>query len=209
MIVKKTRRSIQFMKTTAIGGLLFLLPLIVLAALISQVAPLAIQAGSQIQEYIPTQTSASVAFLLSLSITVILLLCFVAGMIARWSISQRLAKVFEKNLLLLFPRYAILKDQMADSIGGDDVRPNVKSVLVQLTDRQVIGFESERSADGKQVAVYLPGSPDSWSGFTAIVNANQVTQLERSFGEIVSICEQMGRGSFDLITDGSQGDSVS
>ena len=120
MIVKKTRRSIQFLRTTAIGGLLFLLPLIVVAALVSQVAPILIQAASFVQESLPLVNTVSVSFLVSLALAILLLLCFIAGMVARWSISQRLAKAFEKNLLLLFPRYAILKDQMADTIGGDE-----------------------------------------------------------------------------------------
>ncbi len=199
MIVKKTRRSIQFLRTTAIGGLLFLLPLIVVAALVSQVAPILIQAASFVQESLPLVNTVSVSFLVSLALAILLLLCFIAGMVARWSISQRLAKAFEKNLLLLFPRYAILKDQMADTIGGDENRPDTQSVIVTLADRQMIGFESERSEDGQQVVVYLPGSPDTWAGTTIIVQASQVAQLNRSFGDTVTIHEQMGRGTLQLI----------
>lgn len=199
MIVKKTRSSIQFLRTTAIGGLLFLLPLIVVAALVSQVAPILIQAASFVQESLPLVNTVSVSFLVSLALAILLLLCFIAGMVARWSISRRLAKAFEKNLLLLFPRYAILKDQMADTIGGDENRPDTQSVIVTLADRQMIGFESERSEDGQQVVVYLPGSPDTWAGTTIIVQASQVAQLNRSFGDTVTIHEQMGRGTLQLI----------
>jgi uncharacterized membrane protein len=63
----------------------------------------------------------------------------------------------------------------------------------------VIGFETERSREGDQVVVYLPGSPDSWAGSVAIVHADQVESLKVTFGETVTICEQMGRGSFALI----------
>ena len=38
MIVRESKRWIRFLKTTAIGGLIVLLPLIVLSALIAQVA---------------------------------------------------------------------------------------------------------------------------------------------------------------------------
>ena len=63
----------------------------------------------------------------------------------------------------------------------------------------MIGFESERSEDGQQVVVYLPGSPDTWAGTTIIVQASQVAQLNRSFGDTVTIHEQMGRGTLQLI----------
>ncbi|MEC7680382.1 MAG: DUF502 domain-containing protein [Planctomycetota bacterium] len=199
MIVKKTRRSIQFLRTTAIGGLLFLLPLIVVAALVSQVAPILLEVSTFLHNYLPDTNSISISTIVSAVLALLVILCFVAGMIARWSISQRLTKLFEKNLLLLFPRYAILKDQMADTIGGEENRPDTQSVLVTLADRQMIGFESERSEDGQKVVVYLPGAPDTWAGSTIIVESSQVITLDRTFGETVSIHENMGRGSLEFI----------
>ena len=199
MIVRKTRRSIQFLRTTAIGGLLFLLPLIVLATLISQIAPILLQVAHFLRDNLPATDSVSISLFVSVVVGILMLLCFGAGMVARWSISRRLTTCFEKNLLLLFPRYAILKDQMADTIGGTENRPNTKSVVVTLADRQVIGFEAERSEDHSKVVVYIPGSPDTWAGSTIIVNASQVQTLDASFGETVSIHEQMGRGSLRLI----------
>ena len=154
MIVKKTRRSIQFLRTTAIGGLLFLLPLIVVAALVSQVAPILLEVSTFLHDYLPDTNSISISTIVSAVLALLVILCFIAGMIARWSISQRLTKLFEKNLLLLFPRYAILKDQMADTIGGEENRPDTQSVLVTLADRQMIGFESERSEDGKSGGLF-------------------------------------------------------
>ena len=199
MIVKKTRRSIQFLRTTAIGGLLFLLPLIVVVALVSQVAPILLEVSTFLHDYLPDTNSISISTIVSAVLALLVILCFIAGMIARWSISQRLTKLFEKNLLLLFPRYAILKDQMADTIGGEENRPDTQSVLVTLADRQMIGFESERSEDGKKVVVYLPGAPDTWAGSTIIVESSQVITLDRTFGETVSIHENMGRGSLEFI----------
>lgn len=199
MIVKKTRRSIQFLRTTAIGGLLFLLPLIVVAALVSQVAPILLEVSTFLHDYLPDTNSIGISTIVSAVLALLVILCFIAGMIARWSISQRLTKLFEKNLLLLFPRYAILKDQMADTIGGEENRPDTQSVLVTLADRQMIGFESERSEDGQKVVVYLPGAPDTWAGSTIIVESSQVITLDRTFGETVSIHENMGRGSLEFI----------
>ncbi len=208
MIVKKSKRWIRFLRTTAIGGLLFLLPLIVLGALASQLAPIVITIRDFIRnnsDEIPVHTPTGIAFLTCLSIVILLLLCFAAGLIAKWSIGQRVSGLFEKNLLLLFPRYAILKDQMADTIGGHDNRPQMKSVLVRLNDQRLIGFETERSADGNQVAVYLPGSPDTWAGYVAIVDADRVDPLEMTFGDTVANCEQLGRGCFERMKKGVVG----
>ncbi len=208
MIVKKSKRWIGFLKTTAIGGLLFLLPLIVIGALISQVASIAYPLAIWLGQYLPVKTPAGIAFLISLAFAILLLLCFAAGMIAKWSIGKRMSGLFEKNVLLLFPRYAIIKEQMADTIGGNHNRPQMKPVLIRLDERQLIGFETERSEDGGRVAVYIPGSPDTWAGYVAILEADRIEPLALTFGETVATCEQLGRGSFARIAKGSAGSSV-
>ena len=140
MIVRKSKRFINFLKTTAIGGLLFLLPLIVLAALFGQIAPIVVSVASFLNEYIPVKTATGIAILVGLSIALILLLCFTAGMFARWSLGRKISVAFEKRLALLFPRYSVLKDQMADTIGGNETRPQIKPVLVMCDVYQRIAF---------------------------------------------------------------------
>ena len=201
MIVRESKRWIRFLKTTAIGGLIFLLPLIVLSALIAQVASIIAGLEPTLEGFLPDlfKTPSGIALLIWLAIIVLVLLCFGAGLLARLSFGQRLTKLFEKNLLMLFPRYAIIKEQMADTIGGRENRPQMKAVAVRLDDRQMIGFETERSEDGSQVAVYLPGSPDTWAGRVAIFDADRVQSLPATFGETAATFEQVGRGSFGLM----------
>jgi uncharacterized membrane protein len=199
MIVKKSRRAIGFLKTTAIGGLLFLLPLIVLGALIGQVVPIVLSVAEALSEFIPVKTPSGIAFLLALAIAILLLLCFAAGLLARWSLGQRISATFEKNLLLLFPRYAILKDQMAGTIGGEQTKPRMQPVLCRFDDSSRIGFETERGENGGPVTVYLPGSPDPWAGKIVLLDADRVEPLGTEFGETVTTCEQLGRGSAALL----------
>jgi uncharacterized membrane protein len=197
----RSKSTIGFFRTTAIGGLLFLLPLIVVGALIGQMAPIVLSIAKALGEILPgfIKTPEGVSLLVLFAIVILLLLCFGAGILARRSFGRRLSEAFEKKLLLLFPRYAILKDQMADSIGGDRTRPQMKPVLVRFNDMTRIGFETERSRDGQIVAVYLPGSPDPWSGQVALVDVDRVKALKDDFGEVVATCEQLGRGSARLL----------
>ena len=198
MIVKKSKRFVNFCKTTAIGGLLFLLPLIVLGALIGQVAPLVVSIASAFNKNIPVKTGAGIAVLVALSIAVILLLCFAAGMFARWSIGKKISTAFEKKLALFFPRYSILKDQMADTIGGDETRPQMKPVLVVFDECQRIAFETERDEKQGLATVFLPGSPDPWSGKVVMLKLERVTRLDADFGHAAATCEQVGRGSIAM-----------
>jgi len=195
--MNQPRSPIRFLRTTAIGGLLFLLPLIVVGALIGQVVPIVLTVAESLGEILPgfVKTPGGIALLILLAIVILLLLCFAAGILARKSFGRNLSEAFEKKLLLLFPRYAILKDQMADSIGGDQTKPQMKPVLVRFDDCVRVGFETERNEEAQVVTVYLPGSPDPWAGKVVLVNVDRVEALKTDFGSTVATCEQLGRGS--------------
>jgi uncharacterized membrane protein len=199
--MSQSGNPIRFLSTTAIGGLLFLLPMIVVGALIGQVVPIVLTIAEFLGEILPgfVKTPSGIALLIVMSFALLLLLCFVAGILARWSYSKKFSEIFEKNLLLLFPRYAILRDQMAGSIGGTQARPRMKPVVVRFDDCMRIGFETERSEQTQLVAVYLPGSPDPWSGKVALVMNDRVAPLKAEFSITVATCEQMGRGSGELL----------
>ena len=187
-------KHLGFLKTTAIGGLIFLLPLIVIGALIGQVVPIVLTIAEALNEVLPVKSASGIALLVALAIAVLLLLCFLAGLTARRSVGRQFSALIEKNLLMLFPRYAILKDQMAGTIGGDAAKPRMKPVLVRFDDATRIAFEIERSEAGL-VAIYLPGAPDPWSGHVVHMTAERVEPLEVDFSDAVATCEQLGRGS--------------
>ncbi len=196
--MSRSTNTIGFLKTTAIGGLLFLLPLIVVIALIGQVVPIVLTIAGVLGDVIPVRTAGGIALLILLAIAILLLVCFGAGLLARWSLGKRVSASFEKTLLVVFPRYAILKDRMAGTIGGDETKPAMTPVLATLVDSQRIGFEIERTDKGL-VTVYLPGSPDPWSGSVVLLDAERVDRVEGDFASVVATFERLGRGSASLL----------
>ena len=82
------KKSFGFLKTTAIGGLIFLLPLIVIGALVGQIVPIVLSIATFLSDYIPVKTPAGIAMLIGLALGIVLLLCFAAGLVARWSIGE-------------------------------------------------------------------------------------------------------------------------
>ncbi len=199
--MSRNKNPLGFLKTTAVGGLLFLLPLIVAGALIGQMVPIVNAIASALAGILPGtfKTPGGIALLVLLSIVVLLLLCFIAGLIARRSLGRSLSGVFEKKLVMLFPRYAIIKDQMADTLGGKQVQTQMHPVLVRFDDRFRVGFETERDEATGVAAVYLPGSPDPWAGHVALVDIERVQSVPVEFCELAATCEQLGRGSTRLL----------
>ena len=102
--MKQRGSPLRFLRTTAIGGLLFLLPLIVVGALIGQVVPIVLTIAESLGGILPgvVKTPGGISLLILLAIVVLLLLCFGAGILARKSFGRSLSEAFEKKLLLLF-----------------------------------------------------------------------------------------------------------
>ncbi len=205
--MNKSINRFGFWKTTIIGGLLFLLPLIVLGALVGQIIPIVLVVAEALYDVVPLKTPAGIAVLILLAILILLLLCFVAGLLARRSFARRISRYFEKNITTLFPRYTIIKEQMKGSLGGAELRPNMNPVLVHFDDCTRIGFEMERAAD-QRVTVYLPGAPDAWSGFVVYVKPDRVEPLPLEFNDVVGISEQLGRESAGRLTGHAAGPST-
>jgi uncharacterized membrane protein len=190
------RNTLGVWKTTILGGVFFLLPFAIVVFLIGQVAYVIGLAASPIKHLIDINqwSIGGVSLTFILATVLVLALCYIAGLAAQRSLGTRFAEKIERYLLMLFPRYGVLKDQLASNIGGKTSTPPMKPVLVTFDDASRLGFEVERSASGA-VIVYMPGAPDPWQGHIISVEAARVAALAVPFGQAVSLCETMGRAA--------------
>ncbi|HEV7279349.1 MAG TPA: DUF502 domain-containing protein [Pirellulaceae bacterium] len=190
-------RSYGFLRTTLLGGVLFLLPLIVVGILLGQVGQVVLVVVGAIGEFMPYQTRLGYAILFAAALGIVIGGCFTAGLIARHSIGRWLSEQTERNLTLLYPRYAIYKDQIIGNIGGDVAEGRLRPVKVAFVDCMRLGLEVERSAEGL-VTVYLPSSPDPWSGTVALVASDRVERIEVPYVEMMTSFEKLGADSLRI-----------
>jgi uncharacterized membrane protein len=194
------RKTFSFLRTTAIGGLVFLLPLAVVGGLLGYLYNLAHAVYQPLREYIPVDDAYGVSLLFAIAVLIVLILCFACGLAARRAMGRRFSQTIEKRLVMVFPKYAIYKDIVAGNLGGDELAPTLKPVTVRLDDVIRIGFEAGRTPTGL-VIVYLPGSPDPWLGAVVLVAADRVQPLDVTFNETAAICERLGRDSAHLLAN--------
>lgn len=187
---QQVERHIGFFKTTAIGGVVFLLPLIVVGALLGQVGYLAWQAAEAINPYLPFHETAGLIGLFAATVAGLVALCFFCGMLARRSLGRWFTGQAERYLAMLFPRYAVFKDQLTGNLGTGSLRP----VVAKIGPWTRIAVEVERD-DAAGVTVYLPSSPDPWTGTIAVVPPEAVTPIEGDFGDVMATFEKLGRGT--------------
>jgi len=196
---ERVTKTFGFVKTTAIGGLIFLLPLAVIAGLLGYVFNVVLLVYDPLKEYLPVSSATGTALLFLLAVGILVMLCFSCGLAARRAIARKFSMTVEKHLVMVYPKYAIYKDIVAGNVGGDALAPSLDPVTVQFDDMIRIGYEAGRTERGL-VIVYLPGSPDPWIGSLALVEPDRIQSLDVDFTETAAICERLGRDSEHLLT---------
>ena len=183
-------------RTIVIGGVVFLVPFAVVLLVLGKVFGVSRRLAEPLGAMIPIEAVAGVALANILAVVIILVACLVSGVVATSRWGQRLYQRVDEWLLNLVPRYAFVKS-LTDSIGGRQ-QSTMRPVLVRFDDLAQIAFEVERGP-GDLVTVYLPGSPDPWSGSVSHVTADRVEAVAADFTTVVKSLRKIGRGSSELL----------
>ena len=183
----------QFIKTTILGGLIFLVPLFIVTIVLAKAHGLMVKVAKPFSALIPLDTIGGVAIANILAILAILLCCLIVGIIAKGDAAKRLLKSTEEKLLVI-PAYAFVKGVTDSLISSEEAAKSFVPVVAQFDDNAQLGFEIERTEKGN-VVVYLPGSPNPWSGSVVYVNEDRVERLDMTVPDAINNIRHLGRGS--------------
>lgn len=188
--------SLHPLKTTIIGGVVLLLPLVIVLAVVGQGVALVGRAAAPLMALLPNRSIGGVALATLAALGLLLLLCYAAGLLARAALGRKLSESFENKLHALYPRYTVFKG-MTQGLAGSDAH-DLRVVLVSFDDHQAPAMEVERLADGR-VVVFLPGAPDPWSGNVVLVAADRVSVLPLDLHALNRVLKGLGRGGARLL----------
>ena len=97
-----------------------------------------------------------------MSVVVVAIVCFFAGLIARTVTAQELVKALESSILSKVPAYEYLKQEGASALGVATMTEQ-PVVLVESDIGWQVGVQTE-AASGGFVTVFVPGAPNPHSG---------------------------------------------
>lgn len=187
----------NFVKTTLIGGIIFLVPIVILIVILSKAFELMLLLAMPLDALIPVDTVGGVALANLLAIVAVLAFCFVAGVIAKSSPAKRAYGYIDSDLLAI-PGYAFIKAYTDSMKSGEDAAQGLSPVLVRFDDNTQLGFEVERLDDGRAV-IYLPGAPNPWSGSVAYFDDDRIEKLDVSVSRAINNLRRLGYGSEAVI----------
>jgi uncharacterized membrane protein len=183
----------NFIKTTIIGGLIFLVPVAIVAVVLGKAYSIMLIVAEPLDELIPIDQVGGVAFVNLLALLAIILVCFIAGIIAKSALAKKAYRSLD-NLLMIVPGYALVKGITNSFSSGEEAAKTLIPAMVKFDECTQICFEVERSPEGN-VVVFLPGAPDPWSGGVVTVSSKRVERLDMSLAEATRMIQQLGRGS--------------
>lgn len=196
--MSKIEKHFGFLKTTLLGGVVFLLPLVLIIAVVGKGVQIMMTLTEPLTELIPAADSVmEIALIYLIAIIALFLVCFGAGFAAKSLIGKQLFQAIDSKLLI-FPGYSLFKARLTGNIGSELEKRTLKPVLVKLDDKSHVGFEVERISGGR-ATVFLPGAPDPWTGAIIVVKEDQLEPIDAEIPKTMEIFEGLGRGAADLL----------
>lgn len=185
---------LAFVKKTVVGGLLFLVPVTILALVIGKLLntlePITEQFAGQV---LGPDTLGPIGRLTAVFICLIAV-SFVAGLVASTIVGQKILEVLEASLLSRVPGYAMVKNMAADSaanLARIESSSHVKAVYVKSGEGWQLGFVTDR-VNQDLYAVFLPDAPNPTSGQLVYLSGEAMVESGMSIGDAMQALSQLG-----------------
>ena len=196
-------RTKTFFKTTLLGGVIVVLPTIILGFAFKWlfgkvgdgIRPLTQLVGDNLE--LPDEYERLIATLIVLS--VILLSFFLIGLFIRTRIGRWIYSAFENSLLSKAPGYKMIKETVNQFLGKKE-SPFSSVALVQIfeNETQVTAFITDRHDNGT-ITVFVPTGPNPTSGFIYHLDQKYVHPVPVSVEDAMRSVISCGAGSDALI----------
>jgi len=191
------KRLLRFLRTTLVGGLLFLVPIVVLVIVLGKALVLAHKFVDPLAEHLPVRSIIGLQTPMLLAGGVIVLFCFLAGFFARTVLAQRIVSGLESAVLSNVPGYEFLK-RMGESMLGIERDGAYPVVLARFDDASQIGFRVEVLENGF-VVVFVPGAPNANAGDVYLMTPDRVSPIDVPPARMLKCLKRLGMGSDTLL----------
>jgi uncharacterized membrane protein len=187
----------KFLKATIVGGLMFLVPVVLLLVVLGHAVRLAGKIAQPIAEHFQLVSILGTGAVTIVAVVVLVLLAFLAGIVARTGPGRRLTSWFEESFLGGLPQYQLVKS-MAEGLAKIENGQGMQPVLVSIEEGWQIGYLLEHLEQG-WVAVFLPQSPTPMSGNVMYMPGERVRALDMTMVHAMSLVKRMGLGSSEAL----------
>lgn len=193
------KRFFAFLKTTLIGGLVVVVPVVLVVMALWEAVDLVGEIIAPLEASLPVTTIAGIDVTALLALLIVLGLCFAAGVAARTGPGTAVGRWLEKHLEQL-PGYKMVRT-FARSLTRADARRVQPALLTNPMDTRVLAFVIEES--DTHCVVMVPNAPAVMTGSLQYVAKDRVTRLNISLADASKVLSEYGVGALSIFEDGT------
>ncbi len=183
-------RFINFIRTTALGGLLVIVPIAIVLFVLGQIL---LGLYNVAREFVAlTGLGIDDALLISgIALLALVGLCFATGLLVRTRLGGALRGWFARNVAKRIPMYGAIASltQRFAGIEGTEFAP--VEVDIYSSGARAMGFLVETLPDGR-CAVFIPTAPVATIGNLYVVPGERVSRIDGTVADTVSVITQWG-----------------
>lgn len=187
----------QFLKTTIIGGVIFLLPVALVLFILGHALALAAKFVQPVSEHLQIErfgTWVGMSSITALSVVFLVLVSFIAGLIARTAVGVWVSGWFENSLLGRMPQYRMVKSMAEGMANAERASDTMKPALIPADGGWQLCYVLETLHNGWMV-VLVPQAPTTMSGNVMYVPPDSVRLLDITMAQATTLVKRVGIGS--------------
>jgi uncharacterized membrane protein len=188
---------VEFVKTTLVGGLLFLIPVVLVVLLVQKALHLAGRGLAPVAHLLPTQGVIGITVAQVVAVCSLLFVCFMAGLAIRTRAGARLNAQLERMILQRMPGFTFVKT-IARGLAGLEAGAELSVALARIEEAWVLSFVVERHASGL-FTVFVPSAPTPAAGSIYYLTEDRLKLLDVPVSVAVGCIMRLGIGSRELL----------
>jgi uncharacterized membrane protein len=192
------KQPIEFLKTTALGGLFVLLPILLLYLLMAEALELIVVLAEPIADLFPKGTFDEIKYPVAVGLILIMGLSFLIGLALRSENGRRLGRWVERTVLGRLPAYNALKNLTTGFAEAGKDGAFKTAVLNSNSGEREIVYIVEDHGNG-QLTVLLPWAPMAFTGSVKVINEDRLELMDANLGDVSRVLSQWGVGVRNLL----------
>ena len=192
------KNLLTFLKPTALGGLLVLLPVLLFILLLMEIVQLVVGLAMPIASLFPAGTFDDPKHPVVLAVILLAGTSLLIGIAMQSSAAQRLGNWIQEKTLNKLPIYRFVKTLVSGLVGAEKTGSFKPALFDAGNGQREIVYLVEDLGDGGFTALF-PHAPTGFAGPVKIVAKERIKFLKASLGDVNLVMNHMGLGAGRLL----------
>ena len=192
------KNILEFLKTSLSGGILVLLPLVMLYLLLDEIIEILIALATPIADLFPGELFDNLKLPGVIALVLLVGASFLFGLALRSDTLRRFGNWLERTLLGKLPLYDAVKSLSRGLIGAKEDGVFRPALMHSGNGEREIVYLIEEDGKG-QVTVLVPWAPASFAGTLKIMSRDRIELLDSNLGDTSRVLSHWGVGTFELL----------